>query len=100
MKILFNTSYKNNLKKTIKNVVFHQTDKIPSFLKNKLFKKIFSLTYNILYKRRSQQLKDSIKGLKEYLYHLEKKRDLEINDLRSLIMKNSSNIETKINIVV
>ena len=100
MKILFNTSYKKNLKKTLKNIVFHQTDKIPSFLKNKLFKKIFSSTYNILYKRNSQQLIGSIKGIREYLYHLEKKRDLEINDLRTLIMKNSLNIEPKNNIVV
>ena len=41
MKILFNTTYKKNPKQTFKNIVFYKTDKIPSFLKNKLFKKIF-----------------------------------------------------------
>ena len=100
MKVLFNTSYKKNFKKTLKNTVFHQTDKIPLFLKNKLFKKIFTFTYKILYKRRSQQLTESIIGLRNYLYHLEKKRDLEINDLRSLIINNPLNVESKNNIVV
>ena len=71
MKILFNTTYKNNPKKTFKNIVFYQTNKIPSFLKNKLFKKIFLFTYNILYRGRSRQLIDSIKELRKYLYHLE-----------------------------
>ena len=90
MNIQFNKSYEKAKKKSFKNIIFYQTEKIPSFLKNKFFKKIFIMIFNLLYRNKSQNLLNSINDLKKYLFQLEKKRDREINDLRFLIIKNKN----------
>ena len=94
MKIIFNRAYKNSNKKSFESLI-NRNYKIHPFFKNKLFKKIYIIIYYLLFQRKSQQVVKSIDGIKNYLYHLEKKRDLEINDLRTLIINNSFVTQTQ-----
>ena len=89
MRVLFNKSYDEVQSNTFINNFNYKAKKLPPIIReNLLLKKIYSAIFTLLFKRKSQILIKSIVGLREYLYHLEKKRDLEINDLRSLILKN------------
>lgn len=79
MKIEFNKSYE---KKEKLSLPLFLKNNLPSFLKNNFIKQIYSFFYKLINKRDSQLINSKLNNIFNYLYHLEKKRNMELNEIK------------------